>query len=92
MDLEPACERFQFAAGAKEIPIRLCLLVDGLDEFDGDHEDLAELFGGIVGKGSPGVKVCLSSRPLVVFKDTFSECPQLELQNFTFNDIKKLHQ
>ena len=41
----------------------------------------------MIGKGPPVVKVCLSSRPLVVFKGTFSECPQLELQNLAFNDI-----
>lgn len=26
---------------------KICLLVDGLDEYDGDHSEITELFGGI---------------------------------------------
>jgi hypothetical protein len=35
------------------------------------------------------VKVCLSSRPLVVFEDLFSDCPKLQLQNLTYRDIEQ---
>ncbi|PVH80336.1 hypothetical protein DL98DRAFT_654744 [Cadophora sp. DSE1049] len=37
------------------VPLKLCFFIDGLDEFDGDHEDMAELFKDIT---SPTVKDC----------------------------------
>jgi hypothetical protein len=43
------------------IPFKVCLLIDGLDEFEGDHEELAWLVKEIT--KSHNVKVCLSSRP-----------------------------
>jgi hypothetical protein len=44
-------------------------MINGLDEFDGDHEELANLFKEIT--NYPNVKVCLLSRPWVVFEDIF---------------------
>jgi hypothetical protein len=70
----------------KEIPLKTCLLIDGLDEFDGDHEEIASLFKGIA--SSKSVKVCLSSRPLVIFREAFSSCQSLRLQDLTFSDIR----
>lgn len=45
----------------KSVPVKICFLVDGLDEFDGDHEEIEKLFNEI--SSSQNVKVCLSSRP-----------------------------
>ncbi|KAG0648144.1 hypothetical protein D0Z07_6009 [Hyphodiscus hymeniophilus] len=69
----------------KIVPVQVCLVVDGLDEFDGDHEQLGQLFKDITSSGQ--VKVCLSSRPWVVFEGLFKDCPKLRLQNLTHNDI-----
>jgi hypothetical protein len=68
------------------VPIMIAILVDGLDEFDGDHEEIVEILKetGTV----QTVKVCLSSRPWVVFKDSFSGFPRLLLQNLTYRDIE----
>lgn len=66
-------------------PLGLCFLVDGLDEFDGDHEDIVELFKDLA--LSDNFKACLSSRPWVIFKEAFFECSSLLLQNFTYKDI-----
>jgi hypothetical protein len=73
----------------KEVPLNLCLLVDGLDEFEGDHEELAGIFSNLAESGPSNVKVCVASRPWVVFKDSFSTCPSLQLHNLTFNDIER---
>ncbi|CZR70076.1 uncharacterized protein PAC_19977 [Phialocephala subalpina] len=67
------------------ISFKLCLLIDGLDEFDGDHEEMARLFKVLA--QSTKVKICLSSRPWQVFKDSFRNCPKLQLQDLTYLDI-----
>lgn len=67
---------------------KLCLFIDKLDEYEGpegDYEDIVELFEGYA--NSPHIKICLSSRPLVVFERGFSEYPNLKLQNLTYGDI-----
>jgi len=66
---------FKILLTQQDIATNLCILIDGLDEFDGDHEELAELFTEIANNGPPNTKICLSSRPLPVFKDTFYDCP-----------------
>ncbi|PMD21752.1 hypothetical protein NA56DRAFT_748726 [Hyaloscypha hepaticicola] len=68
------------------VPLKICFVIDGLDEFDGNHEELANLFKDIT--KSPYLKVCLSSRPWVVFEDMFRQCPNLRLQNLTYRDIE----
>ena len=44
------------------VPLKLYLVIDGLDEYEGDSADMADLF---VDFGtSDRVKGCLSSRPI----------------------------
>ena len=68
------------------VTFKLCLFVDGLDEYDGDHEELGNFFKSI--SSLPHVKVCLSSRPWIVFEDLFKGCPSLRLQDLTHRDIQ----
>jgi disulfide oxidoreductase YuzD len=72
----------------KSKAVKLFFLIDGLDEFDGDHEELSELFKDLTLKNSQMVKACLSSRPLVVFDDCFASFASLQLQNLTYRDIE----
>jgi len=67
-------------------PLKICIFVDGLDEYHGDHLEIAKLF--IKVGQSKHVKVCASSRPLLVFERHFDIFPGLSLQNLTFDDIK----
>ena len=80
-------DAFRALTHQKSMPLKICLLVDGLDEFDGNHEEIARLFKEVT--SSTVVKVCLSSRPLIVFEDLFSNCPKLQLQNLTYRDIEQ---
>jgi hypothetical protein len=64
---------------------RFCFIVDGLDEFDGDHDEIVEVFQAAA--SSQTVKICVSSRPLFVFEDVFKDSPKLRLQDLTQNDI-----
>ena len=66
---------------------RLCLFIDGLDEFDEDEDDLITLVQDIA--SSTGVKVCSSSRPYKVFEDAFGSSAKLRLQDLTFRDIRQ---
>jgi hypothetical protein len=69
------------------IPLKLCFLIDGLDEFDGDHEQMGKLFQEITASNK-NIKACLSSRPWVVFEYLFDSSPMLRLQNLTYRDIE----
>ncbi|KAI0098831.1 hypothetical protein GGR51DRAFT_537125 [Nemania sp. FL0031] len=64
---------------------KLCMFVDGLDEFEGSHNDLISLFKKAV--SSPNVKVCVSSRPWAVFQENFARQPSLMLEDLTYPDI-----
>lgn len=70
----------------KSLPIKLFLLVDGLDEYDGDHWNLATLFKDL--SSSPNAKICVSSRPLLVFDKAFEGSPTLRLEYLTYGDIQ----
>jgi len=65
---------------------RFCFFIDGLDEYNGNHEDVVNLFKSVA--SSPNIRVCLSSRPLTIFDEAFEECPTLILQELTGQDIE----
>jgi hypothetical protein len=66
-------------------PAKYFFLVDGLDEFSGEHKEIATTLKSWTQLKS--VKLCLSSRPLIAFENVFEECPSLMLQDLTYNDI-----
>lgn len=74
--------------------IRLCFLIDGLDEFHGDHEQLNKAITKLA--GFRNLKVCVSSRPWNVFKQSFLQLSEtgcaISLQDFTKDDIQKFVQ
>ena len=63
----------------------LCLFIDGLDEFDGEEDELINIMEDLV--ENPHVKVCLSSRPQPSFERAFGLAPKLRLQDLTYDDI-----
>ncbi|KAK3328670.1 hypothetical protein B0T19DRAFT_442559 [Cercophora scortea] len=79
-------ECFRKLVGQTDVPLKICFFIDGLDEYNGIHGDIAELLKRAA--GAQDIKVCLSSRPLVVFERAFGGLPRLMLQNLTFEDIK----
>lgn len=66
--------------------IKFCFFIDGLDEFDGEHREIASLMTHL--SQFPHVKLCLSSRPLMVFEEEFEDYPKLSLQDLTVDDIR----
>ncbi|KAE8444824.1 hypothetical protein EG329_014179 [Mollisiaceae sp. DMI_Dod_QoI] len=81
---------FKDTLAQKVMNVKLCLLIDGLDEFDGDHEILADLFNEVARPSQVNVevKICVSSRPWVVYKENFGQGPSLQLQTLTYKDIE----
>ncbi|RMJ12251.1 hypothetical protein CDV36_008121 [Fusarium kuroshium] len=63
-------------------------LIDGLDEFSGDHAALTDLILDLV-SSAPNIKVCVASRPWVDFEDAFRSKPHLMLQDLTKRDIQQ---
>ncbi|KAK1760289.1 hypothetical protein QBC47DRAFT_334305 [Echria macrotheca] len=83
-----ALQRF-FRNAMKEVSdaqIKICLFIDGLDEFGGSPEVLISVIRDVL--RLPGVKVCVSSRPWVQFEDSFGQGPSLHVQDLTRSDIE----
>jgi hypothetical protein len=59
--------------------VNLALFIDGLDEYKSDHAALIDFIQSFIG---PGVKICVLSRPWVIFKDAFKTRPSLRLEIF----------
>ncbi|PVH84734.1 hypothetical protein DL98DRAFT_584281 [Cadophora sp. DSE1049] len=67
--------------------LKMCFFIDGLDEYEGDYDELAEYIGQL--SCSANVKLCLSSRPWPAFQDAFRKLAGLKLQDLTSDDIKQ---
>lgn len=65
---------------------KIFLIVDSLDEFSGDHDELIKFIQDL--SKHNGIKLCLASRPWLVFEDAFSQLPSLMLQDLTYTDIE----
>lgn len=87
-ELLPAFLSFIKAASEK---MKICLFIDGMDEFEGDHTMIIDLFKSLAtGSESQNVKLCLSSRPWAVFQNAFEfAVPNLKLQELTYGDMQQ---
>lgn len=66
--------------------LKLCFFIDGLDEYEGDPEDITQYFKDLA-FCSVHTKFCVSSRPCQVFQDIYQGTPSLKLQDLTNDDI-----
>ncbi|KAF3761238.1 hypothetical protein M406DRAFT_266964, partial [Cryphonectria parasitica EP155] len=67
--------------------LKFFIVIDGIDEFEGDHDELVELIRDVV--KNKNVKVLLSSRPTTFSEESFRDCPVLRLHDLTRGDIQK---
>lgn len=62
----------------------VCLFIDGVDEFAGNHKDLASF---LLSLASPQLKLVISGRPIPACINAFKDCLSLRLQDLTKSDI-----
>ncbi|SCO12488.1 related to small s protein [Fusarium fujikuroi] len=69
--------------------VNVCLFIDGLDEFDGDHVQIINFFRKLTSSyDGKSLKLCLSSRPWDVFEKAFETCvPNTKLQDLSYDDM-----
>ncbi|KAF4466118.1 HYD1 [Fusarium albosuccineum] len=65
--------------------LKFCFLIDGLDEYSGDHLDLCDFLRQLA--RSPRIKLIVASRPWGVFSEAFDNCPSIRMQDLTQDDI-----
>lgn len=66
--------------------VKICLFIDSLDEYGGDHGELTEILNELSQR--PNINICVSSRPWIDFVDAFDSSPwKIYLQDLTRQDI-----
>jgi hypothetical protein len=66
---------------------KMCIFVDGLDEYTGDHWDIAKEL--VIWSQNPNIKICVSCRPHNEFEHHFGQnlLRQLRLHQLTRSDM-----
>lgn len=80
---------FERLANDVALDTKICLLIDGLDEYDGDHRELVRLLRNLMrSPRSQLFKLCVSSRPWNVFEAEYGGLQEkLNVHDLTLNDI-----
>ncbi|KAI0871317.1 hypothetical protein GGS24DRAFT_471965 [Hypoxylon argillaceum] len=87
-ELERALENL---ATIDDVDCKICLFIDGLDEYDGDHAQLVSVIRRI--SSANNIKTCVSSRAWFSFSDSFENSRwKLYLQDLTCEDIRRFVQ
>ncbi|KAF4977805.1 hypothetical protein FZEAL_5712 [Fusarium zealandicum] len=84
-ELESALQRITRTTA---LPVPICLFIDGLDEYTGDHLEICQTLKQMA--KSPFIKICVSSRPWNDFEDSFggSRRSKLYMHEVTEADIR----
>jgi hypothetical protein len=81
---EELLKAFQLLVKTATANSRIMIFIDGMDEFDGDKSGLIDFVSSLL---VPGIKICASSRPWMVFEDAFHHRPHLRVEDLTYSDI-----
>jgi hypothetical protein len=63
------------------------LFIDGLDEFDGPPSEMGSLVLELSRISPQTIKLCVSSRPWLVFEESFRQIPFLRMEDLTRRDM-----
>jgi hypothetical protein len=66
---------------------KTCIFIDGLDEFEGDSNELIQLAEQLM-MDNTNLKMCVASRPWLAFEKAFQNKPHLMLHNLTARSMK----
>lgn len=86
LSLSSLMQAFTILVQQTKLPLKLCLFVDGLDEYEGDLGKFVDMLQGL--SRSHNVKICVSTQPSLVLEHAFSASPGLKLHHLTLNDMK----
>jgi hypothetical protein len=85
-------DTFRRALEQGGVNYKFCLFIDGLDEYAGDHDEIARFIKDIT--ALPNVKVCVACREWPIFEYHFgnesnaSSIRKIRLQDYTKDDIQ----
>lgn len=79
-------QAFETMVSAPLTPRTFFFMIDGMDEFTGDPKELISLV--LATAKYPYVKICVASRPWLVFSDAFGDRPSLCVEHLTRNDVR----
>jgi len=74
--------------GRTDSQLKVCMFIDGLDEFAGDPQDICRIVNQLA--ASPRVKMVVSSRPLNDFENSFRKYREIRMQYLTRSDIERV--
>jgi hypothetical protein len=78
---------FENISKQKSLPAKYCFFIDGLDEYDGNDEDMCEILKFLL--TSCHIKICASSRSRHIFEEFFTDGDRLlVVENYTREDMK----
>jgi hypothetical protein len=66
---------------------KFVFFIDGLDEFEGNHDDMIRALLSWVSIRPNDIKICVSSREELIFQKRFSKYPKMRLHELTRYDI-----
>ncbi|KAF4845268.1 hypothetical protein CGCSCA4_v006866 [Colletotrichum siamense] len=67
---------------------RLVFFIDGLDEYDGDHDGILKTILKWTKVHKDDIKLCVSSREWEIFTQRLADCPRIKLQEITRRDVQ----
>ena len=79
--------KIAFSACQHDANGSVCLLIDGLDEFEGSYSELLDVVLGL--QSGSNIKMCVSSRPEISFANKFASLPSISLQDLNYDDIQR---
>lgn len=87
-DIDELKEIFVRLADERNLDTKFCFFVDGLDEYDGDEEDIIQVVKYFA--NCPHIKVCVSSRPWPAFASEWqASLYTFKVEEFTRQDMEK---
>ncbi|KAK3319658.1 hypothetical protein B0T19DRAFT_340119, partial [Cercophora scortea] len=69
---------------------KFVFFIDGLDEFEGNHDMMVKRLLNWASASSANLKICVSSREWLVFQQRLAHCPSIRLHDLTSRDIRQL--
>jgi hypothetical protein len=84
-------QAFEAILAQDKFELRLLLFFDALDEFDGEAQTIAGFISDLARPRAGSatlIKVCCSSRPWNVFRDSFGDMPGCKVHEHTKDDIQ----